>query len=102
MLIIKPVKAYQPDTNTLDYRGVKLYGIDLADSIRESVEATQKPIMLELPNVLMLSHKQFASLVPDAQKWNVKNQLFRTPLNVMDVAVDIEMEPLPVEQEQGK
>lgn len=94
-IVIRPVKSLT--ANTLDFRGVKKYGHELVESVMKSIEATQRPIMNELPDMLVLSHKQFASLVPPERAYFTKDQLFHTPLNSMDVYVDTEVEPLPAQ-----
>lgn len=79
----------------LDVRGVPLVGDELKRVILDSVAHTQKFIVQELPNWLILSHKQFVSLQDDLQEmYQTKDRMFLTPLNVMEVDVDEDLDPV--------
>lgn len=95
--IIRPTHAmrYGRPSIELDMRSVPLVGRELKEVIFESVAHTQRFIVQELPNWLILSHKQFVSLLDYTQEMhNTKDRIFITPLNVMEVDVDEDLDPV--------
>jgi len=84
--ILTPVYA-------LDMRVSDKIGAELKDEIMASVIATQNIIMRELPSILIVSHKQFISLNEYTEEmYQTTDRLFATPLNVMEVEVDEELD----------
>lgn len=78
---------------TLDMRPTNVYGNDLAALILESVRATQVLYGINLPDRIILSHKQFVSVEADTQAMDATtDRIYLTPLNVMEVAVDHDYE----------
>lgn len=97
--IIRPnhTMRYGRPAIELDMRGVPEFGRELKDTILRSVEHTQKFIVQELPNWLILSHKQFVSLLDYTQEmYQTKDRMFITPLNVMEVDVDENLDPVQI------
>lgn len=79
----------------LDVRVVPLLGSDLREVIINSVDHTQKFVVTDLPNWLIVSHKQFVSLLDYTQEMHdTKDRMFLTPLNVMEVEVDENLDPV--------
>lgn len=92
MPIVKPTKSLRG--LTLDMRVSNKLGLELAQEIRKSVQATQEPIMTDLPSVLMVTPQQFASLNSYTEEmYRTTDRIFRTPHNVMEVAIDTEIDP---------
>lgn len=75
----------------LDVRIVPLVHRELAAVINASVERTQRPIMLELPDQLIVTQKQHASLNDYTEAMaDTEDRMYVTPFNVMEVIVDRE------------
>lgn len=89
------VKAMMPGVE-IDIRGLssKLKKEDLHDIICESVRRTQQPIIVcDLPNWLTMSHKQFVKLLPyTAEMYQTEDRMYQTPMNIMEVEVDEDLE----------
>ena len=90
------IKPNQPDNDghiVLDARVSRKKGIELRDEIIESVAATQRFILQPLPDVLLLTQKQFMSLqdYTDAM-YQTEDRMFVTPKNVMEVRIDREID----------
>lgn len=77
--------------NELDMRGVPKLSQALYDTILKSVNQTQKTIQTELPNVLVVTQQQFASLNNYTEAmYNTVDRIMITPQNVMEVKIDRE------------
>ncbi len=93
--VVRPKQSlrYGRPSNELDMRGVPLFGKDLVEVIIESVAHTQRFVIQELPNWLIASHKQFVSLLDYTEEMEAtKDRMFITPLNVMEVDVDEDLD----------
>lgn len=89
--IIRPTTDVQGNV-ILDMRPSNKLGEELCDQIYASVEHTQKFIQTELPNWLIVTQKQFASLNNYTQEmYDTVDRLMRTPHNVMQVKIDREV-----------
>ena len=98
--VIKPTQDFKFGIicEILDMRdATDLLGKELADLITRSVAKTQSFILAPLPNWLILSHKQFDSLLDYTQpmeEGNADGRIFITPYNVMEVDVDLDLDPV--------
>jgi hypothetical protein len=89
--VIRPKQVYVDGTvfDQLDMRDANVFGDDLDQLIRDSVKATQAPLMLTLPNRIILSHKQFISVEKNTQEMDrTVDRIYLTPMNVMEVEID--------------
>jgi len=88
MPIVKPI--YQQNGKVeLDMRVSPLTGQELYEEIVKSVWATQRPIMLTLPDVLRVTQRQFASLNSYTKKMlETEDRYMVTPHNAMDIVID--------------
>lgn len=77
----------------MDARDSQLQGQELYQQIVDSVDASQRFIQTVLPDRLIVTQKQFASLnnFTEEMYWT-SDRLFRTPLNVMEVIIDREVD----------
>lgn len=78
------------DYDVLDIKDWQQEGDDLKAAIYEAVKKTQVPIMLPLPNQLVMTAKQFDMLKSDddmSGAWSTKEQIWRTDYNCMDIIV---------------
>jgi len=83
----------------LDMRISPKLGRELRDEIHANVMATQKFLITQLPGWLILSHKQFVSLLDyTTEMYQTKDRMFITPHNVMEVVVDEDLDPVSPEQ----
>lgn len=88
------IRALRTDkANELDMRISPLLGDELKVQIAESVAHTQKFIIQELPNLLILSFRQFSSMVSEEDAQKVKDQIWVTPENAMDMFIDMSEVP---------
>jgi hypothetical protein len=86
--IVRPTTDIKGNV-TLDFRAVPKQGRDLYDLIIESVAHTQRFIVQTLPNKLIVTQKQFASLNNFTQAmYNTTDRFMITPLNAMEVTID--------------
>ena len=90
MPIVKPI--YQQNGKVeLDMRVSPLTGPELYEEIVKSVWATQRPIMMTLPDVLRITQRQFASLNSYTEKMlETEDRYMVTPHNAMDIVIDRE------------
>ena len=86
MAIVKPKKTLRG--MELDMRHSPLEGADLKEEIAESVAHTQAFILTELPNWLVITRKQWNSMVDAEDALKLNDNIWQTPLNVMDVDID--------------
>ncbi len=101
MPIVRPVKSLF--SNTLDMRVSPLTGRDLYDEILRSVSRTQTVIQTELPNNLVVSHRQFASLVNFTEEmYNTTDRIMATPMNVMEVVVDEDLDRVELSEKESE
>lgn len=77
---------------SIDIRGFssKMTKEELHEAICSSVYHTQRPIIVsDLPNWIIMSHKQFVMLLPyTAEMYMTDDRMYTTPMNVMEVEVD--------------
>ena len=77
---------------SIDIRGFdrKMKKEELHQAICDSVYHTQHPIIVsEIPNWIIMSHKQFVTLLPyTAEMYMTDDRMYTTPMNVMEVEVD--------------
>lgn len=77
---------------SIDIRGFnpKMTREELHAAICDSVYHTQRPIIIsEIPNWIIMSHKQFVMLLPyTAEMYMTDDRMYTTPMNVMEVEVD--------------
>jgi hypothetical protein len=93
MTVIRPDPTNLEGFTDLDVRISPKLGTELADDIRESVEWTQKFIQMTLPDRLIVTQKQFASLVNfTTEMYATEERVFITPLNAMQVVIDREVD----------
>jgi hypothetical protein len=89
--IIRPTKTLRG--MELDVRVSPNVGTELYDQIVRSVEHTQKFVVTELPDILIVTEKQFASLNNYTEEmYNTTDRIMVTPYNVMEVTVDREFD----------
>lgn len=68
---------------------------ELHQMICDSVNATQFPIMTELPSWIIMTHRQFVALLPyTSEMMDTTDRFYQTPHNVMEVEVDLETDPV--------
>lgn len=97
---VKPTQTFkfQIITWVLDMRtATDLLGKDLSELITRSVFTIQHPILQPLPDWLMLTERQFVSLLDftePLEDGGLGGRIFITPFNVMEVDVDLETDPL--------
>lgn len=94
---LRPYESFRKGHRTieLDARVTKKQHKELFDLIVESVEWTQKFIQTELPNIIILTQEQFASLNNWTQDmYSVTDRILVTPYNVMEVVVDREIDTM--------
>jgi hypothetical protein len=99
--IVKPRQTFAHGAvqYELDVRHVPEIGADLKKVILASVDHTQSVIMMELPSFLVVTKKQYVSLLDYTQQmYESTERMFRTPLNVMEVLVDNENEHVDPDQ----
>jgi hypothetical protein len=92
--IIKPTETFRGGViqKQLDLRDVgEFLGEDLHQVIIGSVAATQQWMITELPSFLLLTHRQFVSIMPyTAEMMYTEDRFYKTALNVMEIVVNIE------------
>lgn len=77
----------------MDARDSELLGQELYQLIVDSVAASQRFLLVTLPDRLIVTQKQFASLNNFTEEmYETSDRLFRTPLNVMEVIIDREVD----------
>jgi hypothetical protein len=89
--VVKTTQVYKAShvANQLDMRGTNKFGRDLEELVFESVRATQHPIMLALPDEIVLSHRQFTSVEHNTQEMDyTTDRIYVTPLNIMEIVID--------------
>lgn len=87
MPIIKPTQTLRG--MELDMRISPLLGKELYDEILKSVAATQRFILTTLPDVLVITQKQFVSLHDFTQElYNTTDRFMFTPHNAMEIVID--------------
>lgn len=74
----------------LDVRDVDdMPATDLHKVICDAVEATQKPLLTTLPDVILMNHKQYLLALPyTAEMKYTTDRIYITPFNIMEVEVD--------------
>lgn len=92
--IIKPRQTFKHGilTYELDIRDAgEFQGEDLKKLIFESMKSyTASLILKPLPDWLLLTHRQFVSIMPyTAEMMYTTDRFFMTPFNVMEIEVDI-------------
>lgn len=67
---------------------------ELHQAICDSVYHTQHPIIVsDLPNWIIMSHKQFVTLLPYTEEmYMTDDRMYTTPMNVMEVEVDEDLD----------
>lgn len=89
MSIIKPNPTNFKGETELDVRVSPKLGRELADEINESIAHTQLFIQTTLPDRLIVTQKQFASLQPYTERmYETTDRMYVTPQNVMEVVID--------------
>lgn len=89
MSIIKPNPTNFKGENILDVRVSPKLGRELTEDIVESVAHTQRYVQTTLPDVLLVTQKQFASLQDYTEEMtHTEDRMFITPYNVMEVKID--------------
>lgn len=92
--LLKPTQNL--NGGTLDARVTKRQGKDLYDLIMKSVERQSKWNVTYLPDRLILTQKQFASLNNFTEAmYNTTDRMFITPFNVMECIIDREIDTIP-------
>lgn len=89
--VVRPTKLFQNLENhfVLDMRAANVTGDKLAELIVDSVEATQLPIVQNLPDMITLSHKQFISVETNTEAMDAtEDRVYVTPYNAMEVTID--------------
>ena len=74
----------------LDITNLKETGLELRIAIIQGVKDTQRTIIQELPNELLMTKKQFKDLQKDPMlqlMYDSKDFLYQTPMSVMEVRV---------------
>jgi hypothetical protein len=98
MQIVKPKFTLDPRGGhhlQLDFRDSPKLGEDLALEINEAVRRTQEPIMQELPDQLVITQTQHASLNAYTEEMlDTVDRMYLTPYSVMEVVVDREYKPV--------
>lgn len=75
--VVRPFKTVKH--NVLDMRVVSKIGEELQKVINDSCAATQSPIILEHPDMIVVSPSQFTSLLPYTEEMeNTTDRLFFT------------------------
>lgn len=93
MSVIRPQPTNILGQTILDVRISPKLGKELAEDIAESVNWTQRFIQMTLPDVLLVTQKQFASLNGYTEEmYQTTDRMFTTPLNVMEVTIDREVD----------
>lgn len=88
--ILKPKRTWDGHVQ-LDARIVSLQHRELLALIHASVERTQRPFMQELPDQLLVTQQQFASLNNYTEAMaDTEDRMILTPWNVMEVLPDRE------------
>ena len=89
---VRPTEHFLGDGvkhKVLDMRVANVFGADLHQLILESVKATQLLSGIDLPDIIVLSHKQFISVEANTQNMDyTEGRIYVTPMNVMEVEVD--------------
>lgn len=92
MAIVRPKDTLDGHVE-LDMRVSPLVGQELRDEIIASVARQQMFIKPTLPDRLVITQKQFASLNAWTEAmYETSDRMFRTPLNVMEVVIDREVD----------
>lgn len=76
--------------NTLDITDFKEQGVELAKAIENAVKDTQRVVIRELPNELLMTQAQFDDLqkvTGTFESYIPDYYMFKTKLNVMEVRV---------------
>ena len=76
--------------NTLDITNLKETGADLIAAILQGVKDTQRTIIQDLPNELLITKAQFNMLQTQPEMYDMfasGEYFYRTPRNVMEVVV---------------
>lgn len=88
-MTVKPGQIDSQGHIKLDMRVSDKQGEDLTAEITESVATTQRFILSPLPDILIVTQKQFVSLQPYTQKmYQTEDRMYVTPLNAMEVMID--------------
>ncbi len=90
--IVRPTERFG-GIYTLDMRVTSKQHQELADIINESVDHTQKFLVTEVPSILIVTEKQFASLNNFTEEMlTVRDRFFQTKSGyVMEVEIDEEL-----------
>lgn len=78
------------DYKTIDIREQKETGIELKKLIQQAVADTQRTIIRELPDTLVLTGPQYDSLQDDDEMrgfWTTQERVYVTELNCMNVVI---------------
>lgn len=96
MTVIKSSPTNTQGITELDVRVSPKLGRELAEDIRESVDWTQRFIQMTLPDRLIVTQKQFVSLQDFTEEmYHTTDRMFVTPLNIMEVAIDRDVDTVP-------
>ncbi len=96
MRYVKPEPKDIKGNIKLDMRVSDKQGEDLAAEIAYSIERGQRFIVTTLPDVLVVTQKQFVSLQPYTQAmYNTTDRMYVTPWNVMEVVIDRDIDIVP-------
>ena len=77
-------------TDILDITDQKETGIQLRQVIIEAVRSTQGIVLAPLPNILLMTQKQYDSLLKQQnmiEKYQSTERMYVTPYNVMEVRI---------------
>jgi hypothetical protein len=97
MTVIKPEPTNLKGQNILDVRVSSKLGYELAEDIVESVGHTQLFIQTTLPDVLLVTQKQFASLQDYTEEMaHTTDRMYITPYNVMEVKIDRDVDTVQI------
>jgi len=100
MRILRPEPINTSGQTILDARISDKQGSELRDEIVHSVEWSQKFIQMTLPDVLKVTQQQFVSLQDYTQQmFETVDRMFITPLNVMEVTIDRDVDIVPEVEE---
>jgi hypothetical protein len=76
--------------NELDITELREHGVALHEAICNAVKDTQGLILAPLPDVLVMTARQYEELDPlggMASAYQSKDRIYMTPMNAMDVVV---------------